>query len=141
MFMRLPLRQFILHIEDDEDDRAMLAEAVKQTDRLLEVRSACNGQEGLDILAQSASFNELPRLIILDLNLPGIDGRGVLKEIKKSTVLSSIPLVIFTTSSSELDQIFAAKEGVQLYTKPSCEADFFAVVKTILQSAYKASEE
>jgi DNA-binding response OmpR family regulator len=132
--MRPPQRRFIVHIEDDEDDQAMLKEAVKLTDPLLEVLTAGNGQRGLEVLLQCVSVKELPGLILLDLNMPGLDGKAVLLEVKKQAVLASVPLVVLTTSSSELDKFFAANHGVPLYTKPSSEAEFFGVVKNILKS-------
>lgn len=140
LLMRSTQRKFILHIEDDQDDQLMLKEAIKEVDSSLEVWNAQNGQEGLEILMQCTLINYLPSLIILDLNLPGLDGKKLLMEIKKHTVLSSIPVVIFTTSSSELDKLFASKENVKLYSKPSQEAEFFRVVKIILETSFKASE-
>jgi DNA-binding response OmpR family regulator len=62
-----------------------------------------------------------------------MDGKIVLREIKKQKTLSTIPLVILTTSSGEMDKMFANKEGIQLFTKPSCEAEFFEVVKNIIE--------
>jgi CheY-like chemotaxis protein len=126
-------RPFILHIDDDEDDRIMLKEAVKAAGSFLEVWPATTGTEGLEILQQCNLINQLPLLIVLDLNLPGMDGKIVLREIKKEKSLSTISLVLLTTSSGEMDKMFATKEGVQLFTKPSCEAEFFDVVKNIIE--------
>jgi CheY-like chemotaxis protein len=133
-------RRFLLHIEDDEDDQAMLKEAIKETEAAPEVWTARNGQEGLEILRQCVLLNNLPSLIILDLNLPGMDGKKVLMEIKKHPVLSLIPVAIFTTSSSQLDKLFAEKHHVELITKPSSEVDFFQSVKNILENCYRTSK-
>jgi DNA-binding response OmpR family regulator len=90
---------------------------------------------------QCSLLNNLPGLIILDLNLPGMDGKKVLREIKSHPVLSHIPVVLFTTSSSELDKIFASKEGVKIFTKPSGAAEFFIAVKSMIETTYRMNEK
>jgi CheY-like chemotaxis protein len=110
--------RIVLHIDDDEDDRELVREGIFQKDKNIILRQVDNGKAGLSFLQQAKEFGDLPCLIILDLNMPKMDGRQVLAEIKKDQQLASIPLVIFTTSDSSMDKHFAAKEGVQLITKP-----------------------
>jgi len=132
--MSLPNNRFILHIDDDEDDQVMLQEAVAEIHPCLKIRKARNGPEGLQLLLQFSLLSELPFLILLDLNMPGMDGKQVLKEIKKNTVFATIPLVLFTTSSSPLDKMFAEKENVRLVTKPSNQAEFTECVRDLIES-------
>jgi CheY-like chemotaxis protein len=139
--MRSFRHRFILHIEDDEDDRNMLKEAVKEAEASLDVWMAKDGKEGMEILMQCSLLNNLPALIILDLNMPGMDGKKVLREIKSHPVLCHIPVVLFTTSSSELDKIFASKEGVKIFTKPSVAAEFFIAVKNMIETTYRMNEK
>ena len=60
----------------------------------------------------------LPRLIVLDMNMPQLDGRETLVALKKESSLSSIPVVILTTSSSDLDRAFCNHYTVEILTKP-----------------------
>jgi len=124
--------RIVLHIDDDEDDRELVKNAIESKDKTVIVRQVDNGKAGISFLKQAKEFSDLPCLIVLDLNMPGIDGREVLKEIKKDGKLASIPLVIFTTSSSEMDRMFAKKEGVEIITKPPTLNHFSKVVDKLL---------
>ena len=135
--MNFSQRKFIFHIEDDEDDRSMLKEAVGKLDPTIEVWSASNGQESLEVLLQFSLLKTLPALIVLDLYLPGMDGKRVLMELQQQPALSGVPLVIFTTSASALDQLFAQKHNVKMFTKPSNEAEFYGAVKDLLETVLK----
>jgi CheY-like chemotaxis protein len=64
----------------------------------------------------------------------GMDGKQALKEIKNDEELATIPIVLFSTSSSPLDIAFAERENVELITKPSSEAAIHATIKKILGS-------
>lgn len=131
--MDSPQRKIFLHIDDDDDDLMMAAEVIREFHPDIIIKQAKNGDEGLALLRHCIETNELPGLILLDLNMPGMDGKMVLKEIKKNEMLSTVPVVLFTTSSSELDKLFASKESVELVTKPTCEAEFIAAIKKILE--------
>lgn len=110
--------KIILHIDDDEDDRMFVKEAIHDFDSSIRVIDIEDGELGLNYLNDAKQNGDMPCLVILDLNMPKMDGKLVLKEIKKDEDLSSIPIVIFTTSSSEVDKTFAKKERVEMITKP-----------------------
>lgn len=131
--MNSSTQKIILHIDDDEDDRIMVHEAIKELDSNIIVKQADSGQAGIDLLKQAKQLNNVPCLIILDLNMPGMDGKQALKELKKDDVLASIPIVLFSTSSSPLDKMFADKERVALITKPSSTAAIRLIIKKILE--------
>lgn len=137
--MSLYNQRIVLHIDDDEDDRMMVEETIRELDPAIIVRQAGSGESGIAFLKQSKHFNDLPCLVILDLNMPVMDGKKVLSEIKKDPELASIPLVIFTTSPAQLDKDFASAENVELITKPSTTKDFFNSVKKML--AHCSSKE
>lgn len=126
------LQRIVLYIDDDEDDLMMVQETINEIDPNMIVRQANNGETGVQFLKQSKEFNDLPCLIILDINMPGMSGKEVLKEIKKDQKLSSIPMVLFTTSSSAMDKSFASKENVELITKPTSTTGLVDTVKKIL---------
>lgn len=104
-----PPEKYMLVIEDsDEDFEALQRVLLKNCDTQIPVIRCCNGDEGLDFLHQEGDFaktpmTHLPSLILLDLNLPGSDGREVLLHIKQDERLKIIPVVVFTTSSNPKD--------------------------------------
>ena len=79
---------------------------------------ASNGFDALDQLNKLAGQNITPCLIILDINMPGMDGREALIRIRQSGDYDKIPIVVFTTSSNQADQAFARKWGADFITKP-----------------------
>jgi len=126
--MILPKRKQILYIDDDDDDRQLVKEAIFEMNKTLQLLEAASGNEGLEFLKNAAEDKNLPCLVILDMNMPGMDGRETLIAIKNEKEYCRIPVVIFTTSSSQLDQSFCEKYGVEMITKP---LDFSNLSKTI----------
>lgn len=108
----------ILYAEDDLDDLFIVRQAFTNHNATIEVVHAHNGFEALQFLNNVADQEALPCLVILDINMPGMDGREALIRIKQSEQLKKIPVVMFSTSSSKLDKDFAAKWGAEFITKP-----------------------
>ncbi|MFC6438871.1 response regulator [Bowmanella sp. JS7-9] len=114
----------ILMADDDEDDRLLTQDALKESRVLNELRCVNDGVELLDYLRRQGKFAEpgnapRPGLILLDLNMPRMDGREALQEIKQDVQLRSIPVVILTTSKQEEDMIRGYDLGAASYiTKP-----------------------
>ncbi len=109
----------ILIIEDDPDDRELLILALQGTDANVQVQLAENGQEALDYLHQQlAAGAPLPGLIVLDLNMPYLDGKATFKEIRSNSSLSAIPVIIFTSSLNPNDKALFHNCGVELISKP-----------------------
>ena len=114
----------ILVADDDPDDRMMMAEAFAEN-RIANVISYVNdGEELIEFLRCEGDYSnrnpeDLPGLILLDLNMPKKDGREVLAEIKRDPVLCRIPIVVLTTSRAEEDIIKTYGLGVSSFvTKP-----------------------
>lgn len=98
----------ILLIEDSDEDYLTLVRAWQQTGLTNPLYRCGNGDEALEYLHRTGRYaqpNNAPRpaLILLDLNLPGTDGREILAQIKRDEQLCSIPLVVMTTSSNPRD--------------------------------------
>ena len=108
----------ILYAEDDLDDLFMIRQAFEQFDETIELLHAGNGFEALERLGKAKNEKKLPCLVVLDINMPGMNGREALIRIRQSEDLKNIPIVLFTTSSSELDKSFAKKWGAEFITKP-----------------------
>ena len=87
----------ILHADDDKDDREMLSEALEQIDPTISCIGAHDGKEVLAILQQNKT---LPDYIFLDVNMPVMDGKKCLRELKKNSKLKNIPVVIYSTTTN-----------------------------------------
>src|SRR5215216_4067682 len=98
----------ILIADDDEDDRLMLRDAFGEARLGMDLRAVHDGVELLDYLNRRGRYTDpeqspRPALILLDLNMPRMDGREALATIKQDPALRSIPVVILTTSKDEQD--------------------------------------
>jgi CheY-like chemotaxis protein len=112
------MARIVLCVDDDPDDRELIRNAIFRVDPSYTVAHATNGREALQYLLR-ATENELPCLVILDINMPVMDGKQALVEIKKHKKLKSLPIVVFTTSSHPADLTFCRQYGVELITKPA----------------------
>ena len=119
----------VVWADDDDDDLKMFNEAADEISQELKITGVHNGRELLNYLHKAAQQNELPAMIIMDMNMPLMSGREALIEIKNDRVLKNIPLVVFTTSNSPMDTLFCLKFHVRMFTKPWR----FSGVKEILQ--------
>lgn len=114
----------ILIVEDSLPDYQAVLRVIKKKGMENPVYHCMTGQDALDFLYRSGRYvneNDSPRpgLVLLDLNMPGTDGREVLKKIKSEQGLKSIPVIIFTTSDSDKDIAESYESGANTYiTKP-----------------------
>lgn len=119
----------ILLAEDDADDRMLVTRVLQKELMVDEVRAVWNGEELMDYLERRGKYSKpedapRPALILLDLNMPRKDGREALQEIKHNPGLRTIPVVVLTTSNSDLDVVQSYDAGVNAYiTKPARFAD------------------
>ena len=112
------LSKTCLLIDDDMDDQEIFVLALEKVDKEYQCIIANNGHEGLKYLNNKS--NPLPSFIFLDLNMPLMNGKECLVEIKKHTYLKHIPVIIYTTSSLQDDIIQTRKLGASDFiTKPS----------------------
>lgn len=95
----------ILIAEDDEDDRLLVRDALKESRVINEVHFVQDGVELLEFLRREGRHPDAPRpgVILLDLNMPRMDGRTALGEIKSDPALRRIPILVMTTSRAEED--------------------------------------
>ena len=125
------LKRSILIIEDSDEDFETIERVVRQTG-LAKIIRATNGEQGLRLLRDEIQ-NQCIELILLDLNMPGLDGRDILLEIKNDEKLRLLPVVIFTTSSNPRDIQSCYCNGANCYhLKPIDLHDFEAVVEVIV---------
>ncbi len=107
----------ILMVDDDEDDRRLFFEAAREVSDSIRCLSAEDGEKALHLLQSGQS--PLPDYIFLDLNMPRLNGKQCLEEIKKTQALLHIPVIIFTTTRRDEDVEETKRLGaVEFLTKP-----------------------
>lgn len=122
----------ILIVEDNEGDLILTLEALNEGKLNNKISIARDGEEAINFIFDKTQNTDLPDLILLDINLPKIDGKEVLEKIKSSELYKSIPIVILTTSSSEKDILDTySKNANSFITKPVDFEKFIEVVKNI----------
>jgi two-component system response regulator len=113
-----PAEKKLLYVDDDNDDRELLCEAMHHVAPDLKVIFAINGLQALEVLQQHKEANSLPGLIVLDLNMPYLNGKQTFECIKADPQLKSIPLVIFSSGENPSDKSLFSREGITWFTKP-----------------------
>jgi CheY-like chemotaxis protein len=124
----------ILMVEDSPGDVRLTREALRDAKVRNNFHVARDGIEALEFLHREGQFSDAPRpdLILLDLNMPRMDGREVLQEIKADKELRLIPVVILTTSKAEEDIVRSYELNANCYiTKPVDLDQFMNVVRSI----------
>ena len=124
----------VLLVEDSPGDVRLTQEAFREANSAIRLHLAIDGVEAMAFLRQQGSNVHSPRpdLILLDLNLPRMDGREVLAHIKDDESLKLIPTVILTTSDSEADIVKSYQLQANCYlTKPVQLNSFETLVKSI----------
>ena len=124
----------VLLVEDNPGDVRLTQEAFREANRAVHLHLAADGVEAMAFLRHQGIHTNAPRpdLILLDLNLPKMDGRELLAKIKQDDSLKSIPTVILTTSESESDILRCYQLQANCYLNKPVELDEFeGLVKSI----------
>ncbi len=124
----------ILLVEDDPADAYLAKTAIRDSKVVSDVHHVSNGDQALDFLYARGAFTQAPRpdLVLLDLNMPGRNGRQVLAEMKGSPALKEIPVVILTTSDAVTDIRDCYGAGANSFvTKPVDLDGFLAAMRSI----------
>jgi CheY-like chemotaxis protein len=111
-------KNIVLYADDDADDLELVLEAFNRFTKNVEVITACNGSQALGCLSELREEHSFPCLIILDINMPVLNGKEVLIKLREIEGFDSIPVVLFTTSSLPVDEQFAKKYNAGFVTKP-----------------------
>ena len=132
-----PVKHTIFIVDDDADDLESIRDAFLHNKLYQEISLINDGDELLKKLRTTSTH---PALILLDLNMPGKDGRAVLEEIKTDKELKQIPVIIFTTSSSAKEKAMAYKLGANCFvTKPDTFSQFVKITDSIAKLWLSAS--
>jgi CheY-like chemotaxis protein len=118
-------------IDDDKDDQEIFMLALEDMDINVSCITANDGNEALLKFAQDETF--LPNFIFLDLNMPRINGKQCLIEIKKIDHLKDVPVIIYSTSSAQKDKVETEMLGAAAFiTKPSSISEFTKILANYL---------
>jgi CheY-like chemotaxis protein len=124
----------VLLVEDSPGDVRLTREAFRDANQAIELHVACDGIDAMAFLKREGVHGEAPRpdLILLDLNLPKMDGREVLAHIKENEALRTIPTVILTTSTALADITTSYQLQANCYLSKPVQLDQFeSLVKSI----------
>ncbi|MBN2533246.1 MAG: response regulator [Spirochaetales bacterium] len=130
-------KMIIIMAEDDDDDRVIIQDALKEAGISIPVKCVENGEELMDLLLHRKHYSDedeslKPIFILLDLNMPRMDGRKTLELIKKDESLKKIPVIVFTTSDSQEDISWTYSCGASSFiTKPFSFHSVVDIMKVI----------
>ena len=129
-------RTVVTIAEDDPDDRLLLQDAIKESSPSVEVHFVADGAEMLDFLYHRGTYANTevshPELILLDLNMPRMDGMEVLRAIKQDKTLCSIPVVVLTTSQAPEQIALSYKLGGNGFiTKPDSYTELVSIMSSL----------
>jgi CheY-like chemotaxis protein len=118
----------ILYIDDDADDLMLISEAFERYTDHLTVVHANNGVEGLKTLEKMHKEHKLPCLVVIDINMPIMDGKQMLRKLRDHDAYKHLPVVMFSTSDSLAEHEFAEKYDAEFVSKPSKYLELEALV-------------
>lgn len=120
----------IVFVDDDEEDHLIMLEYFKELGKENRVRFIKNGQEALEYLEKIQHHDDLPKLIVLDLNMPVLNGTQTLLRLKRDKRFNDIPVKIFSTSESENEKRKCLSLGADEYlVKPATYRDGLKMVE------------
>ncbi len=137
--------QTILVVEDSDDDFYALTRAFRKSGLRNAVHRCSNGDQAVDYLFRRGAFSDpetspRPGVVLLDLNLPGLDGRDVLKAVKADPDLRKIPVIVLTTSRAEQDIEGCYAQGANTYIqKPVDLKGFFQAIARLKDYWYEVA--
>ena len=124
----------ILLVEDNPADVRLTVEGLKEAKVANKLHAIMDGRKALDFLFHRGEYVDAPRpdVVLLDLNLPGVDGRTILKQIKEDPILCVIPVFVITSSEAEADIIKSYEFHANCFiSKPIDFEGFLKVVHSI----------
>jgi CheY-like chemotaxis protein len=134
-------KKIIFIVDDDPDDRQIILDSFLENTALIDYIFIENGEQLMETLHQ-ATPEELPALILLDLNMPGLPGLQALKEIKSHAVFRHIPTIVLTTSQLQKDQDLSYKFGANCFLqKPETYSELVKITHSVLRLWFPHTKE
>jgi CheY-like chemotaxis protein len=126
--------KLILYVEDDADDQEFLCDAIAKQTSDVKVILAENGLKALDCLSElKERKSQLPDLIVLDINMPFLDGKETFEKIKEDKALQKVPIIVFSSSSRPNDKAMFNSLGIEFFTKPTDMSYFDTIVSHMIK--------
>lgn len=127
---------YILLVEDSPGDARLTIEAFKDAGNNVEIDIVEDGESALNFLKQLSPYQhkKRPNIVLLDLNLPKIDGREVLQKIKNDPSLKTIPVIILSTSEAPSDISYCYENHSNCFISKPVEIDSFTKVVALIES-------
>ena len=122
----------ILCVDDDSDDRFFLCTTINKLNPSISVIEKENGLDALNYLSEAKEKNRLPCLVVLDINMPVLDGKKTLEQIRSRYEDAELPVVIFTCSQNPIERKMFKSKGVEMFTKPMEIRELDEIVKNFL---------
>lgn len=132
MSKKVPQKSIVLYADDDRDDIELLQDSFEQFSRNVDFHSFENGVEMISFLNALAPGDLKPCLIILDINMPLLNGKETLTRIRSMKEMHSVPVILFSTSSLQADKTFATSLDAGFITKPLDSLQMDSVVKRFI---------
>lgn len=128
----------IFYVEDDKDFAFILEHAIKEVKHDITLNIVEDGMNAIAALNKFVEEKNKPKLILLDLNLPGLSGLDVLKKIKEIPYLKYVPVILFSTSDNPKDVKASYEFGANAFvTKPSGYTNLIDCVKSLHEFWFK----
>ena len=111
-------KNLVVYADDDSDDIELVRDAFKQFAANVDLTTFSDGSQALSYLRNTTDADPLPCLIILDINMPVLNGKETLMRLREMEQYHDVPVVLFTTSSQPVDKQFAERYQAGFITKP-----------------------
>lgn len=125
---QIPPKSLVLYADDDPDDLTLVSEAFSKYSSNVELVTVHNGADALHFLERLTPNDPLPCLVILDVNMPLLNGKETLARLRKMPRFEDVPVILFTTSSMNFDKAFAARHGAGFISKPLNSRQMGAII-------------
>ena len=129
-----PPKGLVLYADDDQDDLQLIKDAFSKYSETVRLLTFEDGASILNYIKKLTSFEPLPCLIILDINMPGMNGKEVLRRIRQIHEYQEVPIVLFSTSTLPSEADFAMSFGAGFVTKPLYTQQIDQLVEYIIQN-------
>jgi CheY-like chemotaxis protein len=113
------MSRYIIFADDDADDLELITGYFKQYEPSVSVLEFRNGKEVIGFLEEFALSRGLPQLLVLDMNMPKMNGKDTVLAIRRHPALKSLPVLIYSTSTGKEEEAFCKQHAVTWVNKPS----------------------
>ena len=129
----LPPKSLVLYADDDADDRDLIREAFEEFSSIVELVTFEEGGELLAFLKRLGPLQPKPCLVILDVNMHGLDGKQTLRRLRGTAEYNDVPVVLFTTSTLPTEMAFARAYNAGFVTKPLYAAQVRSILDQLIE--------